>query len=228
MGKLAKTRVVTGYVRVEDSQRPPATYEILGQRLSDALGDHPLAVYYERVGDLWLTKFVEKLPVFKPPLTWAKGDNPLKNTLEYHCINHQKFAWLERACNEDQESDTFIWMDYGIFSQPGMSAEIIRDFLHRVRKNDFAIPGCWPPLLAGDPISDDYPCWRFLGSLLIVPREEMRRLTECVYAMTRLHIRMMKKVTFEVNTLARVEPFLKKSNFRWYEADHNASMFTRY
>jgi hypothetical protein len=56
----------------------------------------------------------------------------------------------------------------------------------------------------------------------------MRRLSECVYAMARLHVRMMKKVTFEVNTLARVEPFLKKSNFRWYEADHNASMFTRY
>jgi hypothetical protein len=183
-------------------------------------------VYYERVGDLWLTKFIESLPPMQPPLTWSKGDNPKKNSLEYHCINHQKFAWLERAANEDQETDTFIWMDYGIMHQPGMNADEIRDFLHRVRKNDFAFPGCWPE--NPDAISDDYPNWRFLGSLMIVPRKEMRRLVECVYALTRLRVRTMKNVTFEVNTLRYVEPFLKKTNFRWYEADHNASMFTRY
>jgi hypothetical protein len=221
-----KTRVVTGYVRVENSLRPPAEYQKLGQKLSDAISDWPLACYYEYVPDLWLTKFIESLPPMEPPLTWSKGDNEVKNTLEYHCINHQKFKWLERACNEDQESDTFIWVDYGIMHQPGLNAENVRSFLRRIRKDDFAFPGCWPA--TREPISDDYPSWRFLGSLMIVPREHMRRLVECTYAMTRLHVRLMKKVTFEVNTMVRVEPYLNGTGFRWYEADHNASMLENY
>lgn len=221
-----KTRVVLGYVRLEDHPRSPATYEALGQRLSDALGDHPLAVYYERVADLWMTKFIESLPPMQPPLKWAQADNPQKNSLEFHCVQHQKFAWLERAANEDQESSTFIYMDYGIFSQPGMSAEVIRSFLRRVRKNDFAFPGCWPATL--DPISDEYPSWRFLGSLMVVPRGEIRRLVECMQAMTRLYIRTMKKVPFEVSMMARIEPLLKKTNFRWFLANHDASQFSNY
>jgi hypothetical protein len=223
---MAKTKVVTGYVRVEDSLRPPVEYQRLGQLLSDALGDWPLVVYYQHVHDLWLAQFIESLPPLQPPLTWSKGDNPVKNTLEYHCINHQKFAWLERAANEDQEPDTFIWMDYGIMHQPGFNAENVRSFLHRIRKDDFAFPGCWPR--TQDPISNEYPSWRFLGSLMIVPREHMRRLVECSYAMARLHIRLMKKVPFEVTTMANVERFLDGTNFRWYEADHNASMLENY
>ena len=225
MGKLT-TKVVTGYVRLENHTRKPEEYKALGERLSDALGDHPLEVFFHRnLRDLWLTQWIERLPPMKPPLSWSQGDNPLKNTLEYHCVQHQKIAWLAKAADMDSSIDTFIWMDYGIFSQPGVNAEVIRDFLSRIRKNDFAFPGCWPE----DPdVWDDYPCWRFCGSLLIVPRKEMRRLVECFLALTRLYIRTMGKVTWEVNTLARVEPFLKKTNFRWYEADHNATQFTRY
>ena len=106
-----------------------------------------------------------------------------------------------------------------------MSAEVIRSFLSRIRKNDFAFPGCWPKQ---SDYSDDYPCWRFLGSLLIVPRAEMRRLVECFTAMTRLYIRTTHNVCWEVNLLARIEPYLQKSNFRWYAADHNASQFGNY
>ena len=224
MAKL-NTMVVTGYVRLENHTRKPETYKKLGYQLSDALGDHPLEVFYQPLRELWLTRWLESLPPMQPPLTWSKGDNPDKNTLEYHCVQHQKIAWLAKACDMHSDVDTFIWMDYGIFSQPGMSAEVIRSFLSRIRKNDFAFPGCWP--FAKD-FSDQTPCWRFLGSLLIVPRAEMRRLSECFTAMTRLHIRLMKNVPWEVNTLARIEPYLDKSNFRWYEADHNASQMANY
>ena len=79
--------------------------------------------------DLWLSQFLEKLPPLEPPLTWSKGDNPKKNSLEYHCVQHQKFAWLSRAANEDQESDTFVWIDYGIASQPGFNADDLQAFL---------------------------------------------------------------------------------------------------
>jgi hypothetical protein len=222
----AKVRVVTGFVPIPGHPRSLTEYEALGQRLSDALGDAPLAVYYEKIPDLWLTQFLEKLPYLEPPLTWSKGDNPAKNSLEYHCVQHQKFAWLSRAANEDQESDTFVWMDYGICSQPGINAENVRSFLRKVRRNDFAIPGCWEPAFP-DP-RDDYPCWRFCGSLMIVPRADTHRMFQLIQAITRTYIRAMHKVTWEVNTLARVEPFLRKVGLRWYSADHNALQLTRY
>ena len=157
--------------------------------------------------------------------TIVTGDNPKKNSLEYHCVQHEKFAWLARAANEDQESDTFVWMDYGIMSQPGITGEIVQDFLRKIRKNDFAMPGCWTP--TPDPM-DAFPCWRFCGSLMIVPRADTHRMLELVQAVTRLYVRSMKKVTWEVNTLARCEPMLQKAGLRWYQADHNATQFTHY
>jgi hypothetical protein len=221
----AKIRVVLGYVRLEDHPRSPQTYYELGQQLSAALGDAPLAVYYERVQDLWLTQFLEKLPPMEPPLRWAQGDNPKKNSLEFHSIQFQKFAWLARAANEDQEADTLVYIDYGIFSQPGMSAEVIREFLKRIRKNDFQMPGCWAP--TPDPMAE-YPCWRFLGSLMIVPRADAPRLLQLVQAYTRTYVRAMKFVPFEVNVLASIEPMLAKVGLKWYVADHNASQFANY
>lgn len=220
-----KVRVVTGYCRLEEHPRRPDEYYALGQKLGHSLGQQDLACYYERVGDLWLTKFLEKLPPLQPPLTWAKADNPAKNSLEWHCIQHQKFAWLARAANEDQGSDTFVWLDYGLFSQPGMNADDLQAFLKRIRRNDFAMAGCWGP--TPDPM-DEYPCWRFLGSSMIVPRADTHRMFELVQAMTRTYVRAMKKVTFEINTLARIEPMLKKVGLRWFEADHNVTQFTRY
>lgn len=222
----AKVKVVTGYVRLENHPRKPEEYFELGQRLGHALGMQELVCSYKRVSDLWLTQFLEKLPPLEPPLSWSKGDNPAKNTLEYHCIQHEKFAWLSEAAHADQEPDTFVWIDYGIASQPGFNGDDLQSFLRRIRRNDFAIPGCWEQMIK-DPV-DSYPCWRFCGSVMVVPRQDTHRMFELVQSMTRLYVRAMKNVTWEVNTLARCEPFLKKVGLRWYPADHNVTQFTRY
>lgn len=221
-----KTCVVTGYVPIANHTRSPQEYFDLGQRLGHSLGDQLLQCYYERIPDCWLTKFLEKLPPMEPPLAWAKGDNPKKNSLEYHVVQHQKIEWLWRAANFNQEPDTFIWMDYGIFSQPGFNADSLQAFLKRIRKNDFALPGCWAPV--PDPMPE-YPCWRFCGSLMIVPRHAIKPLDEIFKAATRTFVRATKKVTFEVNMLATCESMLKKAaGLRWYPADHNISMLENY
>jgi hypothetical protein len=221
-----KVKVVTAFVPIAGHPRSLEAYGKLGEKLDGVLLDANVTSYFDQqIPDLWLTKFLEKLPPLEPPLKWAKGDNPQKNTLEYHCVQHQKFAWLARAANEDQESDTFVWMDFGICSQPGITTEVVQDFLKRIKKNDFAMPGCWPPV--DDPL-DEYPCWRFCGSLMIVPRTDTYRMLELMQALTRLYIRSMKQVTFEVNMLARAEKLLKKAGLRWYQADHNAKQFANY
>ncbi len=75
---------------------------------------------------------------------------------------------------------------------------------------------------------DNYPCWRFCGSVMIVPRADTHRMFQLRRHYTRVYVRMMHRVTWEVNLLARMEPFLRKVGLRWYAADHNVTQFTRY
>ena len=223
MSKKAKVKVVTGFVQIPNHPRKEEEYVELGNRLKSAMGVRPIQAFYYDVKDLWLTQFLERLPPMEPPLKWATYDNPAKNSLEYHCVQHQKVEWLAQAANMDQEADTFVWLDYGIMRLPGMNGDYLTSFLDRIVKQDFAIPGCWP---VGE-VPIDNPCWRFCGSLLIVPRADVHNLTKTFKAVTRMFIRSMKKVSFEVNMLALVEQ-TNIPNLRWYEADHNVTMLTKY
>ena len=224
VSKRAKVKVVTGFVQIPNHPRKVEEYVELGNRLKGALGTRSIQAFYYDMQDLWLTQFLQKLPPMEPPLKWALSDNSAKNSLEYHSVQHQKVEWLAQAANMDQDVDTFVWMDYGIMYLPGMNGDYLTSFLDRIRKNDFAIPGCWPKCEIDDL---DNPCWRFLGSMMIVPRGDIHNLTKAFKAMDRMVVRTMKKVTFEVNILALVEQ-TNIPNLRWYEADHNARMFTAY
>jgi hypothetical protein len=223
LGKKAAVKVVTGFTEIPGHPRALTDYVGLGNRLKSAMGTRPIQAFYYDVRDLWLTQFLEKLEPQKPPLTWATADNPAKNTLEYHCVQHQKVEWLAQAANMDQDADTFVWVDFGIMHLPGMNGDYLTSFLDRIVKNDFAIPGCWPK---GEVLADT-PCWRFCGGVWIVPRGDIVNLTKAFKAVTRMFIRTMKKVSWEVNMLALVEQ-TNIPNLRWYEADHNPRMFTAY
>ena len=223
MSKKAKVKVVTGFCEIPNHPRKTEEYVELGNRLKSAMGVRPIQAFYYDVKDLWLTQWLEHLPPMEPPLKWVTYDNPGKNSLEYHCVQHQKVEWLAQAANMDQEADSFVWLDYGIMRLPGMNGDYLTSFLDRIVKNDFAIPGCWPI----DEVPTDAPCWRFCGSLLIVPRADVHNLTKAFKAVTRMFIRSMKKVSFEVNMLALVEQ-TNIPNLRWYEADHNVTMLTKY
>jgi hypothetical protein len=224
MSKKAKVKVVTGFCEIKGHPRKVEEYVELGNRLKSAMGVRPIQAFYYDMQDLWLTQFLQCLPPMEPPLRWAKADNPVKNSLEYHCVQHQKVEWLAQAANMDQEADTFVWLDYGIMYLPGMNGDYLTAFLDKIVKNDFAIPGCWPPVELDDL---DNPCWRFCGTVMIVPRADIHNLTKAFKAVDRTIIRTMKKVTFEVNILALVEQ-THIPNLRWYEADHNVTMFTNY
>ena len=62
---------------------------------------------------------------------------------------------------------------------------------------------------------------------MVVPREYVQSLKNLVQAIVMLHTNVTKRITFEVNTLARAEQ-TGKVPIRWYKADHNETMFTGY
>lgn len=228
-----KVKVVTGYVPLPSHPRKAQEYYDLGQQLGHSVGETPIQVYYEKVADLWLTKWLESLPPLEPKLMHNMGDNPDKNTLEYHCVQHQKFEWLWRAARQDNDADTFVWIDYGITRLPGFTADNIRDFLKRIRKNDWAIPGCWElndSRVQTTLKTDIWPCWRFCGGLMVVPRGDINRFFDTIKRVVRVFVKSTHRVEWEVNTLARAEPFLtaKGGALRQYMADHDGTMLTRY
>ena len=216
--------IVSAFIPIPDHPRSADEYHRLGEHLL-ALGAYVPLLYAE--GDLehcWLRNFLISRP---DGFTWSTADNPQKNSVSYHCVQAQKTQMLAAAAMVDQVSDVFVWIDYGIFHIPGVTDKIILEFLRRAdSERAIAIPGCWE---RGKFVYDDnWPCWRFCGGLMVVPRAHIENLHA---AMKNEYVRWFeatKNVSWEVNTLARVERMEPKLPLWWYRADHDASIFTNY
>ncbi len=214
-------KIVTGFVPIPRHPRSSEEYGKLGEHFKELV--FPIHPFYEDIEDCWLTRYLRKHEIHP---NHSEGDNPQKNSLPYHIVQHQKFEWLCKAAMYDRRPDVFIWMDYGIWHVPGVTPKVVREFLHEVKAFDLAIPGCWK---SGDPriesVGDDFPNWRFCGGLMVVPRNQLIPLYKRVRQAVAIKLSLKHHITWEVNTLADVEQFLP---IRWYEADHNETMFTEY
>lgn len=217
-----KVKVITGYCPIPDHPRTPKEYGELGEQLFRHL-NVPVKSFYTQLPACWLYRDMFKRQ-FK--VKHFEGDNPAKNTLDYHIVQHQKSEWLlAGAMLDETEADTFVWMDYGIAHQPGVTPAVVNDFLAKVAKDDFAIPGCWSD--KSQPVEMSYINWRFCGSMLIVPRQHIHAFDSEMKRTIRRIIERTHHVTWEVNTLARLER-LQTLPIRWYKADHNETQFTNY
>lgn len=212
-----KARLVTAYVPIADHPRGAQIYGELGEKLSGV----PVRkkAFYQEVGSTWLAEYLCLLP-FKP--NWSTGDNPAKNSLAYHCVQHEKVAWLKQAAAE-YDDDIFCWVDYGIFHQPGVCNEAIVRFMENLDDKAIYAPGCWPK--DEGPINPFTPCWRFCGSVVAVPRHMIDQLDREVRARAKTTIATLNQVEWEVNCWSRVEQKTQLP-IRWYKADHDASQFT--
>jgi len=210
------SRLVTGYVPILNHPRTAAEYGELGGKLGGA----PVRkkAFYQPVETTWMHKFLRGLEY---PVRPSVSDNPAKNTLDYHCVNHQKTSWLVQAADEYPDADVLVWVDYGIFRLPGVCNQAIYEFMEKLDDKAIYAPGCWDKGI----VESVDPCWRFCGSVLAVPRRLVDQFDyECRVA-ARQHVTRTKNVEWEVNTWARVEAKTKLP-FHWYKADHDVSMFT--
>lgn len=224
---MASVEVVTGYVPIQGHPRTAAQYGAFGEVLFKPLsGATMVRPFYETLDMCWLWKYVGN----RKNVSHSAGDNSAKNSLAYHCVQHQKFAWLLKAAIEKPQIDTFVWIDYGIAHIPGITPEIVYDFIKKVEGHpgDFAIPGCHDMHPDNIIVNDYFPCWRFCGGVLVVPRDRVHKLYKAIKRTALTHIDKTRNVTWEVNTMAEAEKTKVLPKFRWYQADHNATMFTGY
>lgn len=221
---MGTVRVVTGFVEIPGHPRSVEEYTKLGDRLEELAKtfDQRMLLFYGDVSEMWLFEYLRDTGM---KVDVAVADNPAKNSAAYHIVQHQKSHWLMRAAELDTTSDVFAWLDYGIFSVPGVTEEAIQHALERAAyEKAICIPGCWPHPTVNN---DDQPNWRFCGGFWVVPRAHVFELDVAMKAECLRHLRRTKKLTWEVNTLACVEA-TENLPIWWYEADHNASMFLNY
>lgn len=214
-----RIKLVTGFTPIPDHPRPPEKYIEWGKKLCEV---NPKATYGLDLEQCWLYQFLQ---FAKLTPTHSTDDNPRKNTLAYHIVQHQKVEMMVAASQDDQETDVFAWVDFGIFGIPGMTADVITKFMRRAaNEKGISIPGCWP---RSDKISDNDVCWRFCGGLIVCHRNYLVPLDHEIKTEAVVYLKKHNHVTFEVNTLARVENKGSLPIF-WYQADHNSSMFSAY
>lgn len=211
--------IVSGYVPIPNHPRGPEEYGALGEKLG-AVPRHKKA-FYMKPQDTWVMKMIRQN---KWVPTHSEGDNPAKNSLLYHAVNHEKTAWIAQAAEERPEADVLVWIDYGIFRLPGVTSEAICDFIDRVDDKHLYIPGCWD---ASPETPDAFPSWRFCGSILACPRNYAILLDLNVRRVFRDHLWSTRNVDWEVNTWARVEAS-HRLPIHWYKADHDVSLFTNF
>jgi hypothetical protein len=214
--------VVSAFVPIPNHPRSEQEYDQLGKRLTGI--NHRILFAKGDLEHCWLYQHVHAQ---SNGFTWSVADNPQKNSLAYHIIQAQKTEWLEIASFADPFSDVFVWIDYGIFHVPGVTKEIIDAFLDRADSEQaIAIPGCWQK--DQFPYDDNQPCWRFCGGVMVVPR---RFVGSFNFAMKREYKRWLEKtgnISWEVNTLARLEQEDQDFPVWWYAADHDSTLFRNY
>jgi hypothetical protein len=219
---MRKIAIVTGFVQIPDHPRKPEIYQESLDRLS-GLDVCPILFFQHDLEYCWLWKYlkwsnqIDKIKV-------ASADNPTKNTLAYHCVQHQKIGWLFSAFMSS-DIDVAIWIDAGIFTVPGITENVIKEFIPKTRNERMiTIPGCWGPQ---DKITNDLN-WRFCGGLWVVPRSTVTKFDSAFRFVAMDQLEYSGVLDWEVNTLARIEKAKFGLPINWYQADHNETMFTNY
>jgi len=215
---------ITAYVPIPGHPRTADDYHQLAVPLHEMKANTPLLSRREELKNCWLQQYLDGLDV---EVSHSVADNPAKNTMAYHIVQAQKTEFLAQAAEACRmEPDVYVWIDYGIFHVPGVTQKIIQDFLVRADgEQTIAIPGCWDKNFIYD---DDQPCWRFCGGVMVVPRKYVVALNEAMKKEYTSWIAKHHHVSWEVNTLARVERREPELPIWWYQADHDASIFTNY
>lgn len=213
---------VTAYIPIPGHPRPEVEYQRLGRYLTE-IGIPIMLVPEASLEDCWLFQYIawRKLKV-----THSVADNPTKNSIAYHIVQAQKSEWLADASVLAPDADVLVWIDYGIFSLPGLTGEVIREFLVRANNEKaIAIPGCWDKDYTYD---DRFPCWRFCGGVIVMPRQYAVPFDQAMKREYFAWLEETNNLSWEVNTMARLERHETKLPIWHYKADHDATLFTNY
>jgi hypothetical protein len=190
----------------------------LGEELGREPGAAGLNAFPPSRGPLWVHEELQGRTCA------VASQDPRKDTLEYHAVQHQKTQWLDWASRE-HESALLVWIDFGIFHLPGITEDVLLDFVARVRDDFIAIPGCWP---RSDRVLLDRPNWRFCGAVVVCPGPLARWLHRVCVDTFRTIVACYRTVSWEVNTWALAEATGRLPIRQYHATTHDQRMLTAF
>lgn len=226
---MNKVKVVTGYCPLPVLNVSQQRYHELGSALR-RVWPH-MQLHGGPVEQTWLYKYLDKkfdmcLPPSDPNPPTDRFPNPETMVLS-HCVQNQKSRWLLDSLEGDEDkTDIFVWIDYGVLKQ-GMTVEVINYFLVTVAREGSTKKISLPGISDLAPLDDTCCTDRFCGSIIIVPRDLVKRFHVEMKEMTKRRINDTHTVSWEINYLARIEQECSLP-IHQYRASWGESMFTNY
>lgn len=225
---MSKVLAVTGYVPLPILNVSESKYRELGSQLLAACPDH-VAFDYDPLDKCWAHRFVKSMmPHHASPSLPADRFPDEWTALSSSIVNLNKTWWLCRAQKMEPHYDFYVWIDYGILKQTGMTPGVISDFLAAVAtkgtKDAIVAPGL---VDKGEPMSWSAHHTRFCGSVLIVPAELTVLFHADVVSTVYAHVHGTHTLSYDVNYFAAVERN-GVVPFRQYRAWWDATQFTNY
>lgn len=227
---MKKVKVLTGYFPAFPAKHLNETqFRQIGKKLIDAIPDQ-IRVFGDgyTLKDCWAHRFLAQNPELMPsdrnpaPDRFASPQDMVASNIAIL----QRFKWLQLAAAAEPDVDMWVWLEYTICKQPGVTGPVIRKFLEDVAKYpvySMSIPGCWDK----GPVDDGTICWRFCGSAWVCPWTLVDPLLQAVQTVVQLRTKMTGTISWDVNTLAFVE-LMNVVPIRWYRGNHDASQLTNY
>lgn len=224
---VSLVKVVTAYVDLGLTKRPPESFHALGAKLIACCPS--IRVFRDFPFDqCWLNK---ENAAWYPPANERAPDR-FANYEEHwrsNVLQHTPVQWVEMAAAEDPEPDVFVWIGYSVFKQGGWNARPVRqedvcEFLTRAGNYKFDdIP--FPGIAEKTPVLPHGNNWRFCGSTVIFPRAYLAQMVKSYKYEARAFLRRHNAIPLDLAIWPAVE---QNSGlpFRFYQAEYDRTQFT--
>ena len=223
-----KVMGVTGFVADAFPARhlDGAAFRQLGEELKDAAAGRIVAFDEGwSLRDCWAHRFLDEIPDLRAsdPSPPADRYADPRDALLSNIVLLQRFEWMRLAAERNPDVDVFVWLEYSVLKQRGVTADVVRRYLDTtelVEVDAITAPGEWER----SPVVDSRIHWRFAGSTWMCPRALVAPLADAVRDLVALRAPLTRTLTWDVNTLALVE-LLDVLPFRWYRGGHDETQF---
>ena len=228
---MKKVKVLTGYFNAFPAKHlSEDQFRALGNRLIETVGDTNIRMMGAgyMLSDCWAHKFLVENPLLLPSDRHPAPDRfaTPADMVASNIVILQRFEWLRMAALIDPDVDIWVWLEYTIMKQPGVTGPVIKKFLEDVALGEHAavsIPGCWPKGF----IDDGAICWRFCGSTWVCPHYLVPSFSQGAKTVATLRTRSTGMISWDVNTMAYLE-LLDVVPIRWYQGNHDQTQLTNF
>jgi len=225
----ANVMAVTGFVENAFPARhlDQSQFRALGTRLRETLGDR-LTCFdnHWRLPDCWAFSLLQEQPLLLPTDPAPPPDRYAshRHAAISNIVLAQRFEWVRLAAQMHRDVEVFVWVEYNVLKQQGVTPEVLRSHLDRIEQTPIDamhLPGIWPSGVVGH----DQISWRFAGSTWICPRYLVEPLAEAAKSLVSMRVRTTGRISWDTNTLAEIE-MLGLVPMQWYPGGHDATQFT--